>query len=315
MPKHSAEHLAQLDLLCAACLPQWLLGVGFADQLRQSSDNLEKLVTQSTSVLVVEGKKSSFSKSFRDWFSILYKLAQSPYWSENFKRREHPKPESDFKVERFSFKQVDSFDESITVEPPHPVSNEKPQVNIICMEPATAASSHFHLGNQSCDNFNIDLNNTPENFVNESINVLSSRRTNKLMKPQCCSRADRSDGSGGTQTETAQKKYELKSNCHMKSKKSLPPPTFKPLCSGCGGDHLGIDCWKRRQRCHWCGKMGHSEDVCWRKAGACLICGSKSHRLRQCSHYIPLHAPVFPPWCLTCGTTHLGSNCEDPYME
>ena len=91
LPKHSVEHLAQLDLLCAACLPQWLLGVGFVDQLRQSSDNLEKLVSQSTGILVLKSRKSTFSKSYKDWFSIIYKIAQSPYWSDNSIRREPSK--------------------------------------------------------------------------------------------------------------------------------------------------------------------------------------------------------------------------------
>ena len=194
------------------------------------------------------------------------------------------------------------------------MSEDKPQANIISIEPATAASSSGHLDNQSCYNFIFDQKPAPENLPHEFSNVSSSKRKKQLIKPPSYSRTGHSDDSGGTLIGSGRKNVESKHNYSMKSTKSFPP-TFAPLCSGCGGGHLGIECWKRKQHCHWCGRMGHSEDVCWRKAGACLICGSKSRRLRQCSHYIPLHAPVFPPWCLTCGTTHLGSNCEDPYME
>lgn len=102
--------------------------------------------------------------------------------------------------------------------------------------------------------------------------------------------------------------------------KYIPPiPLEKPTCSSCGGAHLGKDCAKLsryRHGCNWCGRLGHLEDQCWGKQRCCLICGSSGHTLVHCPGFVPRSVlPMFPPWCSTCGSHHLGTECESPYIE
>ena len=95
-------------------------------------------------------------------------------------------------------------------------------------------------------------------------------------------------------------------------------PVFTPTCSVCSGKHLGKDCDRfsssPASHCNWCGKRGHVEEDCWFKHHACLLCGSLSHELTQCHKYLP-RSPMFPPWCHTCDSQHLGTVCDPEFVE
>jgi hypothetical protein len=87
-------------------------------------------------------------------------------------------------------------------------------------------------------------------------------------------------------------------------------------CPTCSGNHLGKRCPLKRdiKFCNWCGKCGHSEDNCWLRYQCCLICGSPD-QLLKCSRFMSRWPLTFPPWCVECGSQHLGRDCECPYQE
>lgn len=290
----------EVDILCKACLPKWSPRKDFTEKLQQASNHLTLLAHQSSDKLPLKYLAFNLTKSYKEWFELLDKIAWSPSWSQN--------PNS------ASNSLNSSHDRNYASKDSKLNSTDPPTASLVDLDPPESNLSLAKPSNSSLP-------------ISSEMSLLApapASQFNALSPAKAPIVA--ADIWQRNQQASADSSFsgDCSSMCGSHSRQPLslvpcpdkqPNHRFIPRCSGCGGQHLGMSCWRRTISCNWCGRHGHLEEDCWRKSGACLICGSKEHRLRQCHRFLPLKTPVFPPWCLNCGNNHLGMDCEDPYME
>lgn len=297
LPTNFTSIKTEVDILRDACLPKWYPGLDFTRKLRLASNHLTLLANLSTEKLSLKYLAFNLTKSYKEWFQLLDKIACSPYWSQN-SNRVNSSLDQNYISKDSNLNSTDPPTASLVdLDPPEP--NLSPAKPLNSCLPVSSEMSLLAL--------------VPAG----QFDALSPAKAPIVAAAGKWQRNQRASADSSFPSDCS-------SICGSHSRQPLPlvpcpdeQPCrrFIPRCSGCGGQHLGMSCWKGTKGCNWCGRHGHLEENCWRKSGACLICGSKEHRLRQCPRFIPLKTPVFPPWCLNCGSNHLGTECEDPYME
>lgn len=331
LPKRCNLSLDELDSLSGLVSPLWC-GESLScirDKLASSLSVLDMMANRSPDYIQL-GAGGVSMRPYEEWYEILHHLADSPYWKEVSNREcaDEPVQTSSAKTNTDLIKTV-----SVGVSTPKvPLVDMSTQVesgvDTAVKSAAVCCTSGFKSeqpNGQSQISAPLSADRptrvVSSPVLNETAVTPNSRFTSKTGGLPCgdvqghhnvspCSWCHRR----GHQTDSCWRRRGLCLICGSPHQmrdcpRYIPPvPLVNPVCSSCGGAHLGKHCkrlLRRESCCHWCGRFGHSEESCWEKKGCCLICGSPDHMISRCPGFRhESMLPVFTPWCVKCGSCH-----------
>lgn len=352
LPRRSCDlSLLELDLLMDSLMPSWYGhdALSIKCDLYQARALFRMIISRQTGTMQLGHSKSMPLRTFADWYKILNNIANCPYWKEIRKLGQPgalpsvPKTSSTVQT---NTEPVCTADANVGVEvvmQTDVCTSTECEPDCLDGHPSCDVREVSNIcGEGKDENNNVDFPLSSELGYRQPISrsqknvcdVLISNSTNvdpfthPVAAEVCMSRA-RVDCSWchrrGHQESSCWRKGGLCLICggphrmRQCSRYVTSIPLAKPICSSCSGDHLGKDCeGVRRQSiyCHWCGRRGHLEEACRVKSGDCLICGSSSHAFSACPEFVPRSVlPIFPPWCIKCGSHHIGAQCDSSYFE